>query len=389
MKIAFVYDAVYPYVKGGAEKRIWELSKRLSERGHEIHLFGMKWWVGESVIENEGIHLHGVCMAMPLYTQNGKRSIKQALWFSAALFPSLLKKDFDVIDCSAFPYFQCFTSKACAMVKRKPLIITWLEVWGEYWYEYLGRSKGFVGRGIEKFASKLPDQIISISEKTRGRLTEELQVNNSKIVTIPPTGIDLDEIRKIPKSKESFDIIFAGRLIKDKNADVLIKAISIVKEKIPNVKCVIIGEGPERKKIENLAEKLNIGNNIKFLEFMKDHRDVISYMKSSKIFVLPSTREGFGIVVLEANACGLPVIAIKHPMNAAEDLIIDGETGFKVELSEEVISEKIIQLLEKEELRREMSEYSKNYVKVYDWPNIINRTEEVYINLIEKWQKPR
>jgi len=66
MKIAFVYDAIYPYVKGGVEKRVEELAVRLSRRGHEIHLFGMKFWDGEDILMRDGIYLHGVCPAQKL-----------------------------------------------------------------------------------------------------------------------------------------------------------------------------------------------------------------------------------------------------------------------------------------------------------------------------------
>jgi len=64
MKIAFVYDAVYPWVKGGAEKRIYEIAKRLADRGHEVHWFGVGWWFKDGnseIINHDGIILHGVC----------------------------------------------------------------------------------------------------------------------------------------------------------------------------------------------------------------------------------------------------------------------------------------------------------------------------------------
>ncbi|MDD3551836.1 MAG: glycosyltransferase, partial [Methanothrix sp.] len=77
MEIAYVYDAVYPWVKGGAEKRIYELSRRLAARGHVVHCYGMKWWQGEDEIEREGVRFHGICEPRPLYV-NGKRSIGEA-----------------------------------------------------------------------------------------------------------------------------------------------------------------------------------------------------------------------------------------------------------------------------------------------------------------------
>lgn len=132
MKIAFVYDAVYPWIKGGAEKRIYELGRRLAKK-HEVHVFGVKWWKGNNIIENDGMVLHGVCSAMELYV-NGRRSISGAVIFSIKLLPYLIKEKFDVIDVSAFPYFPCFIGKLVSLLRRTPMIITWHEVWSSYWY---------------------------------------------------------------------------------------------------------------------------------------------------------------------------------------------------------------------------------------------------------------
>ncbi len=107
MKIAFVYDAIYPYVKGGVERRVWELAVRLSLRGHSVHLFGMKFWEGEDVLFRDGVYLHGVCPAQKLYS-GGRRSIMQPLWFSVYLISPLLREKFDIIDCQQFPFFPVF-----------------------------------------------------------------------------------------------------------------------------------------------------------------------------------------------------------------------------------------------------------------------------------------
>jgi len=122
MNIAYVYDAIYPWIKGGAEKRIYELSKRLVQRGHHIHIFGVKWWDGADVINRDGVILHGVCKPMELYI-NGKRSIKEALVFSYKLLPHLLSMKFDIIDCNQFPYFSCFTAKIASIKYNCPLVV--------------------------------------------------------------------------------------------------------------------------------------------------------------------------------------------------------------------------------------------------------------------------
>ncbi len=109
MKIAYIYDAVYPWVKGGAEKRIYELSGRLAERGHEVHCYGMKWWPDDKDIIMNGVHHHGICRAMPLY-KNGKRSIMQATSFAGRVLSAGI--DCDVVDCQNFPYLLVLLSKA-------------------------------------------------------------------------------------------------------------------------------------------------------------------------------------------------------------------------------------------------------------------------------------
>lgn len=357
MKIAYIYDAVYPWVKGGAEKRVYEIARRMVDRGHEVHWFGLKWWDGENDIVREGIHIHGVGKWDNLYV-DGRRSIKEGLYFGMKTLTGF-KGDFDVIDCQEFPYFSCFIAKFYSIVTKTPLIITWIEVWADYWYEYLG-WKGIFGKFIEEITAKLTDNHISISENTKTSLKG--MANNVKVI---PPGIEFERIQSIDKSEES-DVIFAGRLIKEKNVDFLIKSIKLVKEEIPDVRCLIIGDGPERNKLEKSAFEFDLRENVKFLGFLEKHDEVISYMKASKVFVSPSTREGFGIVALEANACGLPVVIINHERNAAKELVKDGINGFLCGLTEKEISEKIILALSKE-MRKKCVETSKKY----DWSAII------------------
>ena len=83
-RIIFVYDAIFPYVKGGAERRYYEIGRRLAAKGHDVHLYGMKYWDGPNVMESDGLTLHGICNARPLYTKSGRRRIGQAIIFGLA-----------------------------------------------------------------------------------------------------------------------------------------------------------------------------------------------------------------------------------------------------------------------------------------------------------------
>lgn len=375
MKIACAHDAVYPFIKGGAEKRLHELSKRLAKKGHEVHIFGVKWWKGEQTIKRDDVFLHGVCAPASLYVK-GRRSIKAAVNFSKALLPHLLREHFDVIDCYQAPYLHCYPAKIGALVKKSPLVITWHEVWGKYWHEYLG-SLGIVGRAMEKsILFTLPKRIIAVAEQTKQDLVS-FGIKEEKI-SVVPNGIDFDWISGVSPSPEKLDVVYVGRLIKPKNVDVILRSIALLKNEFPEIKAGIIGDGPERTYLEKLAKDLNIKNNVTFFGFIEEFSDVIAIEKSSNVFVIPSIQEGgSSIVSLEANACGLPVIAVKHKLGISAELITESN-GFFVELSPKAVADKIQQLLEDKRLKEKMREGSINFAKQYDWDTITNLIEKVY-----------
>jgi glycosyltransferase involved in cell wall biosynthesis len=366
MKIAFIYDAVYPWVKGGVEKRIHELAVRLAER-HEVHIYGVKWWKGKDKIEYNNVIIHGVCKPLELYS-DGRRTIREAVYFAAKLLPELMKENFDVIDCQEFPYFSCFSSKVHTAIKNSTLVVTWHEVWGDYWFRYLGKL-GIFGKRIENLTAKVSRYNIAVSHRTKKEL-ERLGVESEVI----PNGIDFKKIVKMGPSKEKSDVVFAGRLIKDKNVDLLIEAVAILKKEFSDVRCIIIGDGPEKKRLLKKARGFGLETNIRFTGFM-EYEQLISHMKSSRVFVLPSTREGFGIAVIEANACGLPVITVKHEKNASIEVVRDGKNGFLSEFSAVDVAEKIKAGIER---KKRMQRTCIAVAKKFDWDVIAESAEDCY-----------
>ncbi len=321
MKIAFVYDCVYPFVKGGVEKRIYELACRLRDMGHEVHIFGMKFWDDRpSVVERQGLFYHGVCRPAGLYV-DGRRSVLQALYVSSALFVPLLRAGpFDVIDVQAFPYFTVFPARTVARLTGARLVVTWHEVWGDYWQEYLGWSGRF-GRVVERLAARFGDCRVAVSATTRRRLQEIHPKGDLLPVVVIPNGVDSSDIRGTTPAEERSDVIFVGRLIREKNVDLLIEATALVQKNVPDIRVCIIGEGPEQERLRKLIQNLALANTIEMTGFFSQYKDVIRRMKASKVFVSPSEREGFGIAALEALVCGLSVITIEAPMNAVCDLV--------------------------------------------------------------------
>lgn len=377
MKIAIVSDAIYPYNKGGKEKRIYEISTRLVKRGHQVTIYTMKWWEGADTRIDESVHIKAISPYFPLYAGE-KRSIREALFFALHCL-KLVKEDFDVIDVDHMPHLVLFSTKLVALLKRKKLHVIWNEVWGiSYWMKYMGPS-GTLAAIIEKITSMLPDQFTAVSEHTARALMTELQVPSHKI-TVIPNGISTAELRDIAPAASPSDVIFVGRLLSHKNIDVLIQSIALLRARYPDIKCIIVGKGPERSSLIALAQKYDLQENIEFIESIEDYSDLYALMKASRVFAFPSTREGFGIVVLEANGCGLPVITTDHQQNAARYLVEDGQNGQTISLSKENLANAIDAYMA---IEPDPAKYMA-YLQQYDWDTLAQRVEVVYLDAAPK-----
>jgi len=374
MKIAFVYDVIYPFVKGGVEKRVWELARRLTARGHEVHIFGMKYWDGDETIVREGVIIHGVCPVKNLYA-NGRRAVWEALYFTMHLIPHLAKERFDIIDCQQFPYLPCIPVRFISLGRKIPLVITWHEVWGDYWKEYLG-SKGWFGKAIERYIASFGSKVISVSSTTSTRFRKEFGRQPDIII---PNGIDTANLKSVSPSPVKSDLIFVGRLIKEKNASLLVQALSILISDHPDIRLIILGDGPEQGMIRSQVRDISLERNVTIIGFKENHDDVVALMKSSRVFVLPSTREGFGIAALEALGCGLPVVTINHPANAICDLITE-KTGVICAPSPEDLARGIGDTLQHHE---QMQDACRASAEAYEWNRIVDQAEHYYQTLID------
>jgi glycosyltransferase involved in cell wall biosynthesis len=161
-----------------------------------------------------------------------------------------------------------------------------------------------------------------------------------------------------------------------KNVELLLRGIRKLKQGNKKINCVVVGDGPDKARLENICKMINLEEDVKFTGFVEDIGDVYKLIKSSKVFVLPSTREGFGLVVLEANACGVPVVTINHEDNAARFLIEEGKNGFVCEFNEDDVAAGILRALEK---NGEMRQEYLNFVKKFDWDVVVRKLEGVYL----------
>jgi len=372
MNIAIISDSIYPYFKGGKEKRINEVSTRLATRGEIVTVYSMHWWKGKNTIKENGVTLRAISPLYPLYHGN-RRSFKEAILFSLHCI-TLINKKFDVIEVDHMPHLVLFPLKIVCLLKGKKMIVTWHEVWGkEYWQQYIGRGmRASVAYYIEKISAQLPDTIISVSEQTTKSLRASLGVKRP-IVTIG-NGIDMKRILSNKPADRGADVVFAGRLLSHKHVDVLIHSIATLAKTHQNISLWIIGEGPEKTSLQSLVKELGIEKNVSFLGFLDDQNDMYSIMQASRIFVLPSTREGFGIAALEANACGMPFITIDHEQNATKELVVNGENGILIGLDQEEMAQAIEKLLNTAKDRA----FYRTYAEKYDWNRIVSEIQNVY-----------
>jgi len=377
MKIAYVYDVIHPYVAGGVQKRIWELSRRLARRGHQVTVFGMKHWSGDDIIFAEGVTLWGVCPPQSLFV-NGRRSIKESLYFSCRVLAPLLKGQFDIVDCQNFPYFPCFPAAVHSFMRRSRLVITWHEVWDDYWSDYLGRS-GIFGKLVERATARLAG-VNSVGTTHNKERLIAIGAHQDGIRVVPMGGVSLSDVEEIPPARDGTDIVFVGRLVKAKGVDTLLQAIACLKANSIDASVTIIGDGSERENLEALSSELGVRRQVRFLGRVEEDARVISLMKAARVFVYPAMPEGsWSVSIIEANACGLPVVSVRSGRLGTNQVVTEGWNGLLAdEQSAEAVAEKLKLPLQNESLRAALAGNALAFAREQDWDIVAEKVEILY-----------
>jgi glycosyltransferase involved in cell wall biosynthesis len=378
MRVAFVSNVVYPFVTGGAEKRIYEIGTRLADRGHDVTVYGRHFWDGPAETAYDGMTLRAVSPDRDLYVDgDGRRSITEALEFSKDLLVPLRRRvdDHDVVVASVFPYFPVLTAELALLGRDAPLVTTWHEVWGDYWDDYLGHLAPF-GKLVEHVTARVPQKPIAVSGVTADRLAS-LGPADADVQTIP-NGIDFDRIRTVDPAADGFDVLFAGRLIEDKRVDVLLEAFDRVAPE--DATLGIVGDGPRREPLQERAAALDVSSRITFLGFLDEYEDVLRQMRAADVFASPSTREGFGITYAEAMAAGCTVVAADHPDSAADEVV--GDAGYLVDPTVEALGRTLERALSGE---RPLTD-PRQRAELYDWDRVARQAEAAYERAVTgKW----
>jgi glycosyltransferase involved in cell wall biosynthesis len=240
------------------------------------------------------------------------------------------------------------------------------------------------------YALNRAEKVVAISDATCNAGKE---ISGRKDIEIIPDGIDTEtfnpkidgeEIRK-RHGINGFLIFSSGRMVERKGFKYLIEAMPFILKEFPNAKLIIGGDGPERKNLEELAEKLEMKDKVILPGFISEE-DFPRYMKAADVFVLPSIvdsrgdTEGSATILLEAMACETPVVGTK--VGGIPYAIKDGIGGFLIEQKNPIqLAEKVILLLRDDKLRRNIGRIGRKYVE----ENFsCNKISERYINIFKE-----
>lgn len=377
MKIC-MYTSEFPPDIGGISTYVYNLSKRLIERGHKVTVITRGTWKETSFEKVEGIDVYRVKF-IPSFPSPFK--IHQI--FISKLLKSL-KSDFDLIHIHGTlvpvePVFNSslptiFTSHGASKKKLEHMETRTLH----FFIVKLFRKGLF---GIEEEIVKKSDIITAVSLSSADDLTTYHPVK--KQITIVHNGVDTNFFTPVKKKTELNSILYTGRLEVFKGLFDLIESAGPVCKKYPSARFILIGTGTILESLKKHVSKLNLDDNFLFTGRLSKS-EIIKYYQNSTIFVLPSYREGFPTSLLEAMSCGIPSIATNVEGNF--ELIKNGDNGLLVPpKSPDKLAESIIYLLDNEEFRSRIGDNArKHIVKNYDWERITDGFENLYRQLVNE-----
>jgi len=334
----------------------------------------MHWWDGPRDRHEDGVSFHAICRNWDMYSGN-RRSLVQAFMFSLACI-RLLTVEADVIDADHMPYLPLLPLKVISLVRGIPLVATWHEWWGESgWRSYLGFFGLFAAR-LERFVASLADVLIVETRETVECLVDA-GIDRHRI-SVLPCGIDVDAIALVVPERRRYEIVFVGRLLRHKGAHLLLEALHQMQERGRTASCAIVGEGPEQLKLSHLVEELGLSDGVDFLGRLESQDSVFALVKSATVFALPTTREGFGIVVGEALACGTQVVTTDHRDNQARHLVEEGVTGYLAAPTAEGLAATLEQAL-----RRPLPpEQVRQGAAVLEWNALADELSTIYADAV-------
>jgi glycosyltransferase involved in cell wall biosynthesis len=326
MRVCLVYDCLFPYTVGGAERWYRNVGERLAADGHRVSYLTLRQWNRGERPEVPGVEVIAVGPRMGLYTEGGRRKVLPPLVFGAGVLLHLLRhgRRYDVVHTASFPYFSLLAAALARPLGRFRLVVDWHELWSrDYWHDYLGAVGGRVGWVVQRLCARLPHRAFCFSRLHAGRLRESGFRGEVTVLEGEYAG-ERDGADPLPAEPV---VVFAGRHIPDKRVPALVDGFARALRDAPELRCEIYGDGPERAAVAELVRARKLEERVELPGFVEAER-VDAALRRALCMVLPSRREGYGMVVVEAAARGTPSVVVAGPDNAAVELVDEGRNGF-------------------------------------------------------------
>ena len=308
-------------------------------------------------------------------------SLPRRLFFLARAVASGLRKDFDVVEGSNFVVHPI--AWLLGAVRRRPVVLYYPDVLVGEWTQRFG-AIGLVGELAERAILKLPvAQYLVTTEAVATKLTAA-GVKDTKI-TILPCGFDEDVVARIRQEdpQPSYDVVVVSRLVGYKRVDLVLRALARLAAGMPELRALVIGRGPELEPLRSLASELGLASAVEFRGYVPRHADVLRLMARARVFVSASEVEGFGIVLAEALALGVPFVA--SDIEVFREVLGNGTGGLLFEPGNVVdLATKLAVLLNDDGLHRSKREEALELSTRYTWRRISRETEDLYERVLAR-----
>jgi glycosyltransferase involved in cell wall biosynthesis len=326
VRICVVYDCLFPCTVGGAERWYRNLAERLAADGHEVTYLTLRQWDRGERPDVPGVRVISAGPRMGLYTTDGRRRILPPLVFGAGVLAHLALRGrrYDTVHMASFPYFSLLAAGLARVPARYGLVVDWHEVWSRaYWRSYLGPLGGPIGAGVQRLCAAVPQRAFCFSQLHARRL-RGLGLRGEVTVL---EGEYAGSLKPPQVRPARLNVVFAGRLIPEKRAVLAVDALAEAGRRIEGLRGELFGDGPEREAVHAEIARLGVQEQVLAPGFVAAER-VEQALAQALCMLSTSSREGYGLIVVEAAARATPSVLVAGEDNAATELIEEGVNGF-------------------------------------------------------------
>lgn len=324
--VAVAYDCLFPYSTGGGERQYRAFADELGRAGLDVDYLTAVQWDGPTPTEDR-FRIVPVTGRLTLYSADGVRRIPAGLRYAAGLLGALVRrrKQYAAVIVSGLPIFNVFAARLALLGSGTRIVVDYLEVWHRrQWVEYSGLVTGTIAWVLQRAAIALTPLATCHSQLSATRLRRE---GLRRPPLVSPGLIDgaADVSSPSPAATPPY-VLYVGRHIPDKRVEVLPAAVAVARESIPDLRLVVLGTGPSSDAVRAEVRRVGGENWTDFPGFVSD-AELDTLLHGALALANPSRREGYGLVVVEANAHGTPVVLVADEGNAATELIDAGVNG--------------------------------------------------------------